>query len=56
MLSAAKLVPAGVSVCFLADRGFADVQLMRYHRDPGTSAFASKTARGFIVQALAGNN
>lgn len=30
---AAKLVPAGVSVCFLADRGFADVQLMRYLRD-----------------------
>lgn len=34
MLSrAAKLIPAGVSVCFLADRGFADVQLMRYLRD-----------------------
>lgn len=33
MLSrAAKLIPAGVSVCFLADRGFADVQLMRYLR------------------------
>ena len=30
---AAKLVPPGVSVCFLADRGFADVQLMRYLRD-----------------------
>ena len=30
---AAKLLPAGVSVCFLADRGFADVQLMRYLRD-----------------------
>jgi hypothetical protein len=30
---AAKLVPTGVSVCFLADRGFADVQLMRYLRD-----------------------
>ena len=30
---AARLVPAGVSVCFLADRGFADVQLMRYLRD-----------------------
>jgi len=34
MLSrAAKLIPASVSVCFLADRGFADVQLMRYLRD-----------------------
>ena len=30
---AAKLLPAGVCVCFLADRGFADVQLMRYLRD-----------------------
>ena len=30
---AAKLIPAGISVCFLADRGFADVQLMRYLRD-----------------------
>ena len=30
---AAKLLPVGVSVCFLADRGFADVQLMRYVRD-----------------------
>jgi hypothetical protein len=28
-----KIVPAGVSVCFLADRGFADTQLMRYLRD-----------------------
>jgi hypothetical protein len=30
---AARLVPAGVSVRFLADRGFADTQLMRYLRD-----------------------
>jgi hypothetical protein len=30
---AARLVPAGVSVCFLADRGFADTALMRYLRD-----------------------
>ena len=30
---AAKLVPAGVSVCFLADRGNASVHLMRYLRD-----------------------
>ena len=30
---AARLVPAGVSVCFLADRGFADTTLMRYLRD-----------------------
>lgn len=30
---AAKLIPTGVSVCFLADRGFADVQLMRYLRE-----------------------
>jgi hypothetical protein len=30
---AARLLPAGVAVCFLADRGFADVQLMRYLRD-----------------------
>ncbi len=29
---AARLVPAGVSVRFLADRGFADTQLMRYLR------------------------
>lgn len=27
---ATRLVPAGVSVCFLADRGFADTTLMRY--------------------------
>lgn len=30
---AARLLPAGVSVCFLADRGFADALLMRYLRD-----------------------
>jgi len=30
---AARLVPTGVSVRFLADRGFADTQLMRYLRD-----------------------
>ncbi len=30
---AARLVPVGVSVRFLADRGFADTQLMRYLRD-----------------------
>lgn len=30
---AARLVPAGVSVRFLADRGFADTQLMRYLRE-----------------------
>lgn len=30
---ASGLLPKGVSVCFLADRGFADTQLMRYLRD-----------------------
>jgi hypothetical protein len=30
---AVRLVPAGVHVCFLADRGFADTTLMRYLRD-----------------------
>ncbi len=30
---AARLIPAGVSVCFLADRGFADTQLMQYLRE-----------------------
>ena len=30
---AARLVPPGVTVCFLADRGFADAHLMRYLRD-----------------------
>ncbi len=30
---ATGLLPAGVSVCFLADRGFADTKLMRYLRD-----------------------
>lgn len=30
---AARLIPGGISVCFLADRGFADTQLMRYLRD-----------------------
>jgi len=30
---AARLIPPGVSVCFLADRGFADTALMRYLRD-----------------------
>lgn len=29
----ARLLPNGVSVCFLADRGFTDTQLMRYVRD-----------------------
>jgi hypothetical protein len=29
----ARLLPDGVSVCFLADRGFADTALMRYLRD-----------------------
>ncbi len=29
---ASCLIPAGVSVCFLADRGFADTTLMRYLR------------------------
>ena len=29
----ARLLPDGVSVCFLADRGFTDTQLMRYVRD-----------------------
>lgn len=28
-----RLVPAGVSICFLADRGFADTALMYYLRD-----------------------
>ncbi len=30
---ATRLVPPGVEVCFLADRGFADTTLMRYLRD-----------------------
>lgn len=30
---ASRLIPAGVSVCFLADRGFADTQLLHYLRD-----------------------
>ena len=30
---AARLIPAGVSVCLLADRGFADTALMRYLRE-----------------------
>ncbi len=30
---ASRLIPIGVPVCFLADRGFADTQLMRYLRD-----------------------
>lgn len=30
---ATRLLPAATSVCFLADRGFADTQLMRYLRD-----------------------
>lgn len=30
---AVRLLPAGTSVCFLADRGFADTDLMRYLRD-----------------------
>lgn len=30
---AARLIPSGVAVRFLADRGFADTQLMRYLRD-----------------------
>ena len=30
---AARLMPAGISVCLLADRGFADTALMRYLRD-----------------------
>lgn len=30
---AARLIPAGVSVCLLAHRGFADTQLMQYLRE-----------------------
>ena len=30
---ATRLLPAGTSVCFLADRGFADTRLMRFLRD-----------------------
>lgn len=30
---ASRLVPKGTSVCYLADRGFADTTLMRYLRD-----------------------
>jgi len=30
---ASRLIPAGVSVCLLAERGFADTQLMRYLRE-----------------------
>jgi hypothetical protein len=30
---ATRLLPVGVEVCFLADRGFADTTLMRYLRD-----------------------
>lgn len=37
---AAGLVPAGVSVCFLADRGFADAALMRYLQGRVALAFS----------------
>jgi hypothetical protein len=56
---AAKLVPTGVSVCFLADRGFADLQLMRYLRDQLHWNFrirVAPVALGFIDQLKAGNN
>ena len=56
---AARLVPAGVSVCFLADRGNASVQLMRYLRDQLHWNFrirVAPVALGFIDPAKAGNN
>lgn len=37
---ASRLIPEGVSVCFLADRGFADTQLMRYLRSGVALAFS----------------
>jgi hypothetical protein len=37
---AARLIPAKASVCFLADRGFADTTLMRYLRFGVTLAFS----------------
>ncbi len=37
---AARLVPAGVSVYFLADRGFADATLMHYLRSGVALAFS----------------
>lgn len=56
---ASRLIPAGVSVCFLADRGNASTQLMRYLRSGvalAMSGFASKATLGFIAPRKAGNN
>jgi hypothetical protein len=38
---AARLMPPGVAVCFLADRGFADTGLMRYLRSGVALAFSN---------------
>ncbi len=47
---ASRLVPPGVSVCFLADRGFADTQLMRYLRSGVALAMS-----GFGLKATVSN-
>ncbi|XPM59507.2 MAG: hypothetical protein EDM05_019495 [Leptolyngbya sp. IPPAS B-1204] len=55
---ASGLIPVGVSVCFLADRGFADTTLMRYLRDELHWHFRIrvKAIVGFIERAKAGYN
>ncbi len=47
---AARLVPAGVGVCFLADRGFADTVLMRYLRDQLHWHFRIRVKRNSWIQ------
>lgn len=42
---AARLVPLGISVRFLADRGFADTQLMRYLRSGIAVAFSDSSQK-----------
>jgi len=46
--AAAKLLPEGVKVVFLADRGFADTNLMRHVREPGWH-FRIRIKSNFLV-------
>lgn len=45
---ASKLIPTGVSVCLLADRGFADTQLMRYLRSGVALAFSDSGQKQYL--------
>ena len=52
---ATRLMPTGVSICYLADRGFADTTLMRYLRDELHWHFRIRVkSNGWIYRARKG--